>query len=546
MATKEEAAKTAAAKKSYKQKKQFWMKNGPKDIDPNSEEVQAKVDKAVKRFSWCIGFMAMTDHFNYEVLGRLQLVADVHFSTLGVSPVGILVQMKYNPLFVDTLTDEELRYALGHEVLHIVLHHITRRPPADRSQATIDNWAADLAINSLQPSSGDRCYPYYHEDLYNGAGKLVGKKGSPWILLPNKFGMAEKLSREQYLDLLQLQFKGMCPQCGKPLRDQEQQEAKEEKEKQAGKDKEGDEGEEPEDGDGKQPGDKDGEGKKPGDKGQKGKEKGKGKGGKGDEEGEGDGEGSEQGCGCGEDHGEGEGCGGECGDGCCDCGDDPYASGQMGDHSGWDKSELADSQIREWVANIDARKAWGNMSYEMPEMIRASQKSEVKWTTVLRHYYGQISTTSKRSTFKKPSRRAWYPWTGKVSECVDRKLVCIDTSGSVSSKLLSKFLGETNRLAQVQPVDMVSWDAGVTVKKPIPWDRKKLNFAFSGRGGTDPQPCLDLAKKMGYKEAVFFTDGYFSPPTKPEGVRILWVISPDGTADNLPFGVVIRMKVEPD
>ena len=56
----------------------------------------------------------------------------------------------------------------------------------------------------------------------------------------------------------------------------------------------------------------------------------------------------------------------------------------------------------------------------------------------------------------------------------------------------------------------------------------------------------DLAKKMGYKEAVFFTDGFFSPPTKPEGVRILWVISPGGTTDNLPFGTVIRMRVEPD
>lgn len=543
MATKEEAAKTAAAKKSYKQKKQFWMKNGPKDIDPNSEEVQAKVDKAVKRFSWCIGFMAMTDHFNYEVLGRLQLVADVHFSTLGVSPVGILVQMKYNPLFVDTLTDEELRYALGHEVLHIVLHHITRRPPADRSQATIDNWAADLAINSLQPSSGDRCYPYYHEDVYDEKGKLAGKKGAPWILLPNKFGMAEKLSREQYLDLLQLQFKGMCPKCGQPLRSQEQQEAKDEKEK--GDKPDGEE-------EGEQPGDK-----KPGANGKKkpdpeGKEKGKGeKGedGEGEGEGEGEGDGNEPGCGCGKGHGhgEGEGCGGDCeGEGCCDCEGDPYASGQVGDHSGWDKSELADSQIREWVSNIDAKGAWGKMSFEMQEMIRASQKTEVKWTTVLRHYYGQISTTTKRSTFKKPSRRAWYPWTGKVAECVDRKLVCIDTSGSVSGKLLSKFLGETNRLAQVQPVDMVSWDAGITMPRPIPWDRKKLNFAFSGRGGTDPQPCLDLAKKMGYKEAIFFSDGFFSPPTKPEGVRILWVISPDGTADNLPFGTIIRMKIEPD
>ena len=217
----------------------------------------------------------------------------------------------------------------------------------------------------------------------------------------------------------------------------------------------------------------------------------------------------------------------------------------MGDHSGWDKSEMADSQIREWVRGIESSNKWGNTSAEMREMIRSAQRSEVPWTSILKHYYGQISTTSTRPTYKRPSRRMWYPWSGRVRECVDKKLVGIDTSGSVSSKMLGKFLAETNKLAQTQPVDVLSWDIGITMKKAVSWEKKHLNFAFSGRGGTDPQPCLDYAKEHGYRELVMLTDGFFGPVTKPAGLRVLWVITPDGTTANLPFGTIICMKVMP-
>jgi len=185
----------------------------------------------------------------------------------------------------------------------------------------------------------------------------------------------------------------------------------------------------------------------------------------------------------------------------------------------------------------------------MQEMIRAAQKSEVPWYKILRRFYGLIATSSRRSTYKRPSRRQWYPWSGKVRETVDRKLVGIDDSGSVSSEMLSKFVAETNSLAQVQPVDVITWDAGLTMEKAVRWERKNLNFAFQGRSGTDPQPCLDYAKEHGYSELIVLTDGYFSTPTPPRGISIIWVITPDGSTESLAkreCDKVLKMKVMPE
>ena len=139
----------------------------------------------------------------------------------------------------------------------------------------------------------------------------------------------------------------------------------------------------------------------------------------------------------------------------------------------------------------------------------------------------------------------WYPWSGRVRETIDKKLVGIDDSGSVSSKMLGKFLAETNKLAAVQPVDVITWDAGLTMKKAIAWEKRPKSFAFQGRGGTDPQPCLDYAEEHGYREVIMLTDGYFGKVNKPKGVRVLWVITPDGTIDNLPFGTIIKMRELP-
>jgi predicted metal-dependent peptidase len=436
--------------------------------NPLSEMEKELAKKAIARMNWALGFMVYDNTFFAEIMKNLNKIPTTRLPTMGVSPKGIHVELAYNPFFVDTLEDDELRWALMHEILHVALHHITHRQSSDHTQVRSDNIAADLAINSLLPSGNNATYPIHRHDRTDKEGNVLGKKGEPWVLLPSKFKtkdghtFPERLSFEQYRHLFEEQ--------------------------------EGDGG------------------------GGQGQGQGQGQGGDGDGEGEGQ---------------EGQ----------------VPSHGGLGDHSGWDSNGTCDDQIRDWVNRCDQNKMWGSMSAEMVEMIRAAQKHEVPWHKVLRRFYGQISTSQTEPTYKRPSRRMWYPWSGRRRVKKDRKLVGIDDSGSVSDAMLSKFVAETNAMVQSgQPVDMITWDAGLTMKKAIPWDKRKVGHNFVGRGGTDPQPCLDYAKEHGYKELIMLTDGYFSEPTKPPKLKVIWVITPDGTTEALPKGSgnrVIQMKEPP-
>ena len=57
---------------------------------------------------------------------RLRTVERQDIQTMAVDGKSLF----YNPAFVDTLRDEELRGVIAHEVMHCVHHHMTRRGAA--------------------------------------------------------------------------------------------------------------------------------------------------------------------------------------------------------------------------------------------------------------------------------------------------------------------------------------------------------------------------------------------------------------------------------
>jgi predicted metal-dependent peptidase len=410
-----------------------------KALEQMGQEFRDAVTLANKRFDWVISFMAMTDRYNFEILGRMVRNPTLQIDTVAVGCVGIQIQLVYNPIFVKALSDEELRWVLTHEVAHVVLHHITHRLPTDKKERKITNWAADLAINSLFQQYAGTAYPKAKETAVSKkSGKILTMAGEPWVLLPSNFGYPEKRSMEEYEQLLRIDIAS-----GKVDMD---------------------------------------------------------------------------------DYAE--------------SGNDP----QLDWHVGWGTNSAVSEQVRQWVQGIQSKSSWGNLGADAVQTILQAQKSEVPWNKILRHYYGLMMSKTKVSTFKRPSRRMWYPWAGKRFEGVDRKLVAIDTSGSIIEKDLDKFLAETNALAQVQPVDVITWDAGLTITKVIPWNKRPSKFDFRGRGGTNPQPVLDFAAKNHYKEVIMLTDGEFSKPKNPPRLQVLWVITPGGEIQHLSKGRVVAMK----
>lgn len=195
------------------------------------------------------------------------------------------------------------------------------------------------------------------------------------------------------------------------------------------------------------------------------------------------------------------------------------------DHSGWRESEVMKEIVRQTVERmaLDER-SWGSTPGDVKAMILAAQRSEIAWHKLLRHYIGMLPSTKKESTFRKPNRRYGWPYCGDKREHIDRKLIAMDSSGSVSDSDLALFIAECNRLAEVQPVDLQIFDHGLQ-GPVIPFNKKKAQLGVPGRGGTDFQEVMDLAEQRKYQSLIILTDGGAPAPTKPAFVRdVIWVI----------------------
>lgn len=130
--------------------------------------------------------------------------------------------------------------------------------------------------------------------------------------------------------------------------------------------------------------------------------------------------------------------------------------------------------------------------------------------------------------------------------------VCIDTSGSVSSKLLEQFTAELMGIIRCYPhvkVDLYYADADLygpvelinTTKIPQP----------RGFGGTSFKPFFhSLEKNNNFlnsspKLSVYLTDGYGDFPEQEPHGPILWVVPRDGLkSSEFPYGEVIRISTE--
>lgn len=380
--------------------------------------------------------MVLEDMFVHEMLMMMEKRSSRNLPTMGVGVVNSRLILYYNPDFVDKLSDAELRYIVTHEIYHVAFHHVTHRLPEDENERGLWNKAADLAINSLIPEDANRHMP---KDK-----KLKG-------LLPKDFGFEEKLSMEQYVQLLR-------------------------------------------------------------DKGDDGQ------GGNGGTYGmpmAGEGEGDEE--------------------------KDPKQGGGFDSHGEWKESEIVKEIVRGKIEQL-ARKerAWGSMPGDVKAMILAAQRSQVNWVKYLRRYLGNLISARYESTFKRPNRRFGYPYCGKKRLCIDRKLVTIDTSGSVGNEELAQFLAEVNKLSEIQPVDLQLFDHQLQ-GKTVPFDKKHIRFDFKDRGGTCFEPVMELASKKRYQSLIILTDGEAGAPEYPRGVKdVLWVIVGGGEPP-VKWGKVVKI-----
>lgn len=154
-----------------------------------------------------------------------------------------------------------------------------------------------------------------------------------------------------------------------------------------------------------------------------------------------------------------------------------------------------------------------------------TKKPIVDWRSALGRFISSFSLYEITRTLKKPDRRQLGPW-GHRKEKLPKLIVAVDTSGSVSDKMLIRFFSQIRILGQMlSEVRVITCDAAVTGDVEYrPGMEKKLHAA--GRGGTDYDPVVSLVnqKYSDYDGMVYLTDGYCPLPKERCKIRTLWVV----------------------
>lgn len=123
--------------------------NAKKEIDYNCE---VDPDKIMDRIYACRLQMMRSQPFYSTIALRITYVEDETIPTAAVDGR----RMIYNRHFINALNDSELLFLMAHEIMHLVLRHLTRRGRRDPS---LYNSAADYVINYILVRDGVGSFP---------------------------------------------------------------------------------------------------------------------------------------------------------------------------------------------------------------------------------------------------------------------------------------------------------------------------------------------------------------------------------------------------
>ena len=233
---------------------------------------------------------------------------------------------------------------------------------------------------------------------------------------------------------------------------------------------------------------------------------------------------------------------------------DGKKSKPLDDHSKWSVSgDKEDKGLeREWREHVaqaaQLAKAQGKLPGSIDSLIGEVLRPRLDWRDLLRDYIQSAAKTDYK--LSPPNKRYLHLplYLPSIQGETVELAVAIDSSGSVSDKLLTEFMGEIKGIAEQFSsfrVHLVVCDAEVQEYRVVEeeWDWPKK---IKGRGGTDFRPVFEELRQKGVEPSilVYFTDLYGEFPRDEPSYPVLWATS---TKDyKVPFGDVIFVEEQGD
>ena len=219
------------------------------------------------------------------------------------------------------------------------------------------------------------------------------------------------------------------------------------------------------------------------------------------------------------------------------------------DHATWEEIRK-NGDIAKLASTLEISAVWKTLTPKQKVKVRLPQKAQkalqaagaigggaeaslgrgmasVPWQKVLRRYVGK--ETRRRPVFGRPPRR--FPHLvgvvpGKARQAgVPKVMAVIDTSASMTSKMLADISAELGVMARTYAVTVVECDRQIRATyafKPIE--------SIRGRGGTSFKPPFEPEFLREHKPdlVVYFSDGCGKAPEIQPRVPVVWCLTPNG------------------
>lgn len=191
--------------------------------------------------------------------------------------------------------------------------------------------------------------------------------------------------------------------------------------------------------------------------------------------------------------------------------------------------------IKDAIINAarSAKEAGHGVPDSVARMIKEITEPQMPWRELIQTVLTSAIKTDY--TFMRPSRRGHHLDAIMPSQTPGEEIditVAIDTSGSISNKELSLFLGEIQGIMDSfagYKIKVISWDTRVS--NPVDYTSENLEniaeYVPGGGGGTDPKCIFDWLKEEGIvpDRLVVFTDGYFFGGDGPSDYcDVAWIV----------------------
>jgi predicted metal-dependent peptidase len=224
------------------------------------------------------------------------------------------------------------------------------------------------------------------------------------------------------------------------------------------------------------------------------------------------------------------------------------AGALLDDHAVWEQSTATPEEVRAAVQALAAgarERSRGQVPGHLAEILARLEPPQVAWEVLLRRCVGRHLGGRRKTLARPPRRRPDFGLPGVSRRDGGTINVVVDTSGSVSPRMLGQFFGEIDRLSRRARVAVLQWDhafQGYAPYRPGGWRTLKVR----GRGGTDmAAPFRWLAERRKLADVqILLTDGFCNWP-EPGPYRLIIVIAGRlGRIIPPPWGQVVHMGDE--